>query len=230
MKSTLIIIFISLTFIFTSILVSAELGVGNVGDVGIDLIPTAPSFNNNTGAVNSTDYWSGMNTINATQMENNGGVLNILESWLETFFNTLFGGKTTDDLTEGVTNLYYDETTAENELSDVFVNITGDTMTGDLNMSNRSIYYVDTLFVHNITGGSQVYISSPIITDNITATNFVGSGKYLTDVNATGGSGIWRNETGTARFDGNISIDATINSTQTESYIEFTGNETRFWI
>jgi len=38
--------------------------------------------------VNSSDYWDNMNTINTTQMENNGGVLNILESWLKSLFYT----------------------------------------------------------------------------------------------------------------------------------------------
>jgi len=36
--------------------------------------------------VNSSDYWDDMNTINATQMENSGGTLNILESWLNSLF------------------------------------------------------------------------------------------------------------------------------------------------
>lgn len=75
-------------------------------------------------AVNSSDNWDGLDTINGTQMENNGGTLNILESWLTSFVNSFgpfgdfffanfsssfdanFSAKTTDDLTEGSTNHY----------------------------------------------------------------------------------------------------------------------------
>ncbi len=56
--------------------------------------------------VNSSDFWDNLDTINSTQMENNGGVLNILESWFSSLFDTLFSSKDTDDLTEGSTNLY----------------------------------------------------------------------------------------------------------------------------
>ena len=56
--------------------------------------------------VNQSDYWDDMGTINATQMENSGGALNILESWLTTFWDMIWGTKTTDDLTQGSTNFY----------------------------------------------------------------------------------------------------------------------------
>ncbi len=38
--------------------------------------------------VNSSDYWDNLDIPNATQMENSGGTLNILESWLTTFVNS----------------------------------------------------------------------------------------------------------------------------------------------
>ncbi|KKL84696.1 hypothetical protein LCGC14_1962150 [marine sediment metagenome] len=37
-------------------------------------------------SLNKTDYWDNYNTANATQIENSGGVLNILVSWLEGLF------------------------------------------------------------------------------------------------------------------------------------------------
>lgn len=40
-------------------------------------------------SVNMSDYWDNMNTINSTQMEDNDGVLNILETWLTDFVTTL---------------------------------------------------------------------------------------------------------------------------------------------
>lgn len=38
--------------------------------------------------VNSSDYWDNLDSVNGTQFENNGGVLNLLESWLTSFINS----------------------------------------------------------------------------------------------------------------------------------------------
>jgi len=57
-----------------------------------------------------------------------------------------------------------------------FVLKTGDNMSGDLNMTNKSIYNVDVLQVHNITGMSPIFINSPVISENsITAGTFFGN-------------------------------------------------------
>ena len=104
--------------------------------------------------VNSSDYWDDMDTINATQMEDNDGTLNILITWLSTAIDNWLSGKDTDDLTEGSTNLYdnstWNETYADTlyaatgagnssfnqSLTDeLYVNITGDSMTGNLTNS-----------------------------------------------------------------------------------------------
>jgi len=56
-----------------------------------------------------------------------------------------------------------------------YVQKSGDSMYGNLNMSNNQITDVGTLFVHNITGRSPIYVGSPIISgDTITATTFYG--------------------------------------------------------
>ncbi len=55
---------------------------------------------------NKTFFWDNLDTFNATQMENNGGTLNILQSWFTTLWDAIFATKTTDDLTEGTTNFY----------------------------------------------------------------------------------------------------------------------------
>lgn len=39
-------------------------------------------------SINKTDYWDNLGDINATQMENSGGTLNILVSWLTSLFYT----------------------------------------------------------------------------------------------------------------------------------------------
>jgi hypothetical protein len=65
-------------------------------------------------------------------------------------------------------------------LTDIWVNETGDTMTGDLNMSNHSIMNVWELNVHNITGNSPVYVSDElIVNDNVVAKgNITVEGDY----------------------------------------------------
>ena len=66
--------------------------------------------NLNVNSSNSSDYWDDMGTINATQMEDNGGTLNILIAWLSSFIDSWLSGKNTDDLIEGSTNLYDNST------------------------------------------------------------------------------------------------------------------------
>ena len=56
--------------------------------------------------VNASDWWDGYNSVNSTHFENTNGVLTIVYSWFSDFFDTLFSGKTTDDLTQGSSNLY----------------------------------------------------------------------------------------------------------------------------
>lgn len=121
---------------------------------GADLLYIAQGDESNLN-VNSSDHWDDLNTFNATQMEDNGGVLNILESWFSSLFDTLFGTKDTDDLAEGTNNLYdnksWNETgadllyadisvTGDNEswneslANDLYWNINGDNTTGDYNV------------------------------------------------------------------------------------------------
>jgi len=110
---------------------------------------------------NDSDYWDGIDIPNATQMETTNQTLSIRESWLTTFvtalWNTIFGTKTTDDLTEGTTNLYDNQTwneTYANGLygsgggnatwnqsfaNELYVEITGDTMTGGLTLEGANI-------------------------------------------------------------------------------------------
>lgn len=67
---------------------------------------------------------------------------------------------------------YINSTTANG----TWVRVTGDTMTGPLNMSGNNISDVDILTVHNITGRSPIVIGSPMISDyNITAATFYGN-------------------------------------------------------
>jgi hypothetical protein len=102
--------------------------------------------------VNSSDYWDSYNTANTTQFEDNGGVLNIILSWFSSEFDSLFGDKDTDDLTEGSTNLYDNQSWNET--------------------------YADTLY-YDISNPSGFYNSSDFnIADYFTSTEILGFNYY----------------------------------------------------
>ncbi len=63
-------------FLFVNVsLINAEFGYDNPTlPKIISEPPTVITFNNNTGSVNSSDYWDNLDAINTTQMENNRGV------------------------------------------------------------------------------------------------------------------------------------------------------------
>lgn len=73
--------------------------------------------------VNSSDYWDGFNTANTTQFENDGGQLHIISSWITSFFNSIFSTKTTDDLTQGSTNLYDNQSWNESHANTLYADI-----------------------------------------------------------------------------------------------------------
>ncbi len=81
--------------------------------------------------VNSSDFWDNFNTVNTTWFENVEGTLNLITSFFETEWNRVFNTKTTDDLTEGSTNLYdnqsWDEPLADTLYADI--SVTGDNST-----------------------------------------------------------------------------------------------------
>ena len=56
--------------------------------------------------VNKSDYWDNLSTINSTQMENSGGTLSILESWLNAGWCKLTGCTITGDLNITSGNIY----------------------------------------------------------------------------------------------------------------------------
>jgi len=86
---------------------------------------------------NKSNYWDNMGTINTTQMQDNGGILNILESWLYSLFYT----ESEVDTKLGTADLHTHN--ALNITSPFWVNKTGDTMTGNLNMGVKNLTSVD---------------------------------------------------------------------------------------
>lgn len=71
--------------------------------------------------VNSSDYWNGLNNINSTQFIDESGTLSIIPSWLTIFFNNLFATKTTDDLLQGTTNLYDNQSWNESYANNTYI-------------------------------------------------------------------------------------------------------------
>ena len=87
---------------------------------------TTTTINNVTGSTNSSDYWDNLDTTNSTQFDNSGSTLSILESWLTSFVDNWFTSQTTDDLAEGTTNLYDNQSWNESRLWDTTFNASFD--------------------------------------------------------------------------------------------------------
>ena len=114
--------------------------------------------------VNSSDYWDNLGTINETQMENNDGTLSILVSWLTSLFYTesevdiaLGNQDECSEITGCVENAI---TTSDADTA--FVNATGDTMTGNLNVTGN-ITTTDTFCFNSDCSAKMYHNGSGII-------------------------------------------------------------------
>jgi len=94
------------------------------GSLVLDIDDINGTTFNYTKYANSSFYWDDMNTINATQMKGTGGTLSILTTWFSSLFDTLFGAKDTDSLTEGSTNLYDNESWNESKADESYLDKT----------------------------------------------------------------------------------------------------------
>lgn len=107
--------FIGILLIFLIGFTSASYSTCPYGNCEVIAQVTGGSGTNITNYINNTYINNSFLSleVNDSQMEN-ATIINIKESWLTLFvttlFNTLFGAKTTDDLTEGTTNLYDNKT------------------------------------------------------------------------------------------------------------------------
>jgi len=156
--------------------------------------------------VNSSQYWDNLDSFNSTQMENNGGTLNILESWFSSLFDALFGAKTTDDLTQGSTN-FYDNKSWNQSLANVLyapISVTGDN--SSWNQSLADALYAEIQWGYNMTIPANSYTDTKVATanlhlhsiNNITMDNNLNmSGKNITNINSvnyqnSSGANVWR--------------------------------------
>ena len=143
--------------------------------------------------VNSSNFWDGLNIFNSTQMENSATQLNIKESWLTTFWNSIFNSKTTDDLTVGSTNLYDNQTFNQTLTDSLYADISlvGDNETW--NESHANLLYAgiewdynqttSTFNNYNSTWDNLGIINSVNKTVNIESLNFV-QGSHTVDTSA----------------------------------------------
>jgi len=101
--------------------------------------------------VNGSDYWDNYGTANSTWFENIGGVLSLRLSELTSWANTWLSGKDTDDLSEGLINLYdnssWNKTYADTLYADI--SVTGDNSSWNESHAN-TLYRTDSW--NNLTG------------------------------------------------------------------------------
>lgn len=138
---------------------------------------------------NKSNFWDNLNTINTTQIEDNGGILNILESWLTTFFDALFGGKTTDDLTQGTTNLYdnqsWNETYAEELYAGIEWGYNFTTETFNLYNSTWDNSFLNIWGYNETVATYNLYNASWSSTYNVTYAGSLNNASYLSTYNST---------------------------------------------
>ena len=117
---------------------------------------------------------------NSTQMDFSDGNLNIKESWLTTLWDTIFGTKSTDDLTEGSTNLYRNNTFNQT-LTDSLYSATGTSGNASWNET-----LADTLYLGIV---DQRYNETQIIFDNNASWLSTYNSTYASLISGTGKAG-----------------------------------------
>ena len=125
--------------------------------------------------VNSSDFWDGVNLFNTTQIESLNRTLSVKESWFTTLWNTIFGTKDTDDLTEGTLNLYENQSFNETYSDTIYWPIASGsynaTYNSRINSVNSSLLIVNTSALSiNTTANIQNLLNSTGIYSTFNAT------------------------------------------------------------
>lgn len=81
----------------------------------------------NNGTFDRYNNYYNSSLINVTTLEDQAGSLSVRESWIVTLWNSIWGTKTTDDLTQGVVNLYDNQSWNQTLANDLYLlNIAND--------------------------------------------------------------------------------------------------------
>ncbi len=166
-----IIVLFLIVLIISINLVSSEFGFDDPDLPKVTREPPAViTFNNDTGSVNTSNFWDGLDTINSTQMENNGGVLNILVSWLTSFLL-----ETSDETNLNVNRSdWWDNLNTPNDIS-IFLLNTGDTATGNYTFDTDT-FFIDSsnnrIGIGTITPQNTLNVLGDL---NVTGTSYLGN-------------------------------------------------------
>jgi len=109
--------------------ISVGAGTGKAGDGTYLFNDSTTMFFNTTLAdqnlsVNKSDFWDDFNIVNASQFLQQA-TLSINLTWFSNLFDTLFGAKDTDDLSEGTTNLYDNQSWNQSLADNTYLNLSG---------------------------------------------------------------------------------------------------------
>lgn len=116
--------------------------------------------------VNKSNYWDGLGSPNTTTFEEQvGGILGIKFSWLESFWNAMFGAKTTDNLAQGSTNLYDNKTWNETRANNLYIK--------NASVANLTTVNTTNFYLNQINGACDVTTSGSWC-KNSTGTYIVG--------------------------------------------------------
>jgi hypothetical protein len=173
--------------------------------------------------VNSSDYWDNFGIANTTQFEDDSGELHIVTSWSIDFFNTQFGGKTTDDLTQGSTNLYDNKSWNQTHASSLYISIADEANLNvnssdnwdNLDTPNSTQFENDAGELHIVTSWSTNFFDSQFsgkTTDDLTqgSTNLYDNKTW----NQTLASSLYVDEADTSGWDFDETDDLYINGSR----------------
>lgn len=121
--------------------------------------------------------------VNDTIFNFENAVLTIRESWITSFINSWFSGKTTDDLTQGSTN-FYDNQSFNQSLTDGLyadISVTGDNSSWNETHADIKYFQIDGSknATGNFSGGDSFSLIEWV---SITADTFFGDGSQLTGI------------------------------------------------
>lgn len=131
-------------------------------------ITTTTNIFNNLSS-NSSIYWQNMNAINTTQMENNGGVLNILESWIRGII-TAYGYLTTETDAKAILAMQGNNSVWLSTSNSSYVPYTGATANVNLTGYNLTINYIR---INEIGGACDLTVNHSICS-NASGSYWVG--------------------------------------------------------